>query len=151
MRVRVAAAVAVTVIAFVVYTIAGQGPRLVPIALLVAVAILALGAAYDAMVEHGATWPELRPRVTTPGSDRALAAYVRLLESDATSASADTRLRDLLCRIADERLDRRRGLTRSDPGARELLGTDLLDLLDGPPRKVSRRQLDDHLRRIEAL
>jgi len=151
MRLRAAAAVGVTVVAWVVFTLADRGPRAVPLALLVLVTVFVLGAAYDAMAEHGPVWPDLRPRVTTPGSDRSLAAYVRLLESNETSSTADPRLRDLLRRLTDERLARRHGLARTDPAARELLGRDLLTFLDGPPRKPSRRQLDDHLRRIEAL
>jgi hypothetical protein len=92
----------------------------------------------------------VRP-ISLPGSDVRLAAYVRLVENHLTARTPDHGLRDRLGALCDERLERRRGLRRTDPAARGLLGGDLLRYLEGPPRRLSRDEIDDYLRRIEEL
>lgn len=152
LRGRLLAAAGVVVAAWAVLALLGYGPRALPVAVLGLVAVLALGAAYDAVVWHGPRWPqpgELSP--VRSGSDRHVAAYQRLLDSNATAKVPDERLQDLLGRLVDLRLEQRHGLTREDPEAAGLLGRDLLALLNGRPRRVPSRELDAHLRRIEAL
>lgn len=133
----------------------GLGPRLLPVGALVLLGVLVVGAVRDAGAGGGEAgesgWPEPPPRVTGRGSDRHLAAYVRMLEGAETADVPDSRTRDELRRLCDARLARRHRLTHADPEARALLGDDLADLLVAPPRRIGRRRLDAHLRRIEAL
>lgn len=136
---------------WVVLSLIGDAPRVVPLAGIVLVIAAVGGAIYDALTWHGPTWPAPAPAPSTPGRDRHLAVYERILDSNATSDVPDERLRDSLRRLVDLRLEQRRGLTRDDPTAADLLGPDLLRLLAAPPRRVSRRELDAHLRRIEEL
>lgn len=137
---------------WVVLGLIGDAPRVVPLAGIVLVIAAVGGAIYDALAWHGPTWPAPAPAPsTTPGRDRHLAVYERILDSNATSDVPDERLRDSLRRLVDLRLEQRHGLTRDDPMAADLLGQDLLRLLAAPPRRVSRRELDAHLRRIEEL
>ena len=106
----------------------------------------------DNVVDSGLPWtadPE-RPMLVA-GADAHLASYVRMVESHLTAAAPDAALRDRLRALCDERLARRRGLSREDPAARELLGEDLLADLAAPPRRLTRARIDDHLRRIEEL
>jgi hypothetical protein len=134
-----------------VLAIVGLGPRVVPIVAMVLLAALVMGAVEDLHDDETPPWPQPPPAAPTAGNDRQLAAYVRMLESDETAAIPGPRTREVLRRLCDERLARRHRLVRTDPAARELLGDDLADLLDGPPRRIGRRRLDAHLRRIEAL
>lgn len=136
---------------WVVLSLIGDAPRLVPLTGILLVIAAVGGAIYDALAWHGPTWPVPSSAPSAPGRDRHLAVYERILESNATSDAPDERLRDSLRRLVDLRLEQRRGLTRDDPMAADLLGPDLLRLLSAPPRRVSRRELDAHLRRIEEL
>lgn len=120
---------------------------------LVVMLVFVVGAlVVDCLGESGPPWTvePARP-LTVPGADPALAAYVRLIEGHLTAATPDTALRDRLRALCDERLARRNGLTRDDPGAVALLGQDLVDDLAGPARRLTRQRIDDHLRRIEEI
>lgn len=152
LRSRLLVAVGVVVIAWVALALLGYDPRVLPVAVLGTVVVLGLGAAYDSMVWHGPRWPPPAARpVSSPGRDRHLASYERIVDSNATSKEVDDRLRNLLRRLVDLRLEQRHGLARDEPEAAEMLGPDLLAVLNGPPRRISSRELDTHLRRIEAL
>jgi hypothetical protein len=129
----------------------GLGPRVAPIAALVFVVVLVLGAVQDTHGGEVPPWPDPAPPDTPAGGERHLAAYVRMLESNETAASPEPRTRDALRRLCDVRLARKHRLSRADPAARELLGDDLVALLDGPPRRIGRARLDAALRRIESL
>jgi len=120
--------------------------------LLVALGVTVSGLVLDSMGDSGPPWTAEGGRDLVPaGADERLAGYVRLLESHLTADAAGTGLRDRLAALCDERLERRHGLTRSDPEARELLGVDLAQDLSGPPRRLSRAEIDDYVRRIEDL
>ena len=106
----------------------------------------------DTLADDAPAWDDdpVRP-MSVAGSDHRLAAYVRLVESHLTSTAADAGLRDRLALLADERLARGHALTRQDPEAEVLLGTDLLRDLNGPVRRLSRTEIAHHLERIERL
>jgi hypothetical protein len=119
--------------------------------------VVGLGAAVVVLVwaslgESPGRWSaEPQQSVRPAGADLQLGAYVRLIESHLTSATADPALRDRLAVLCDERLARRHGLTRDDPAARDLLGDALLADLAAPPRRLGRREIEAHLTRIEQL
>lgn len=151
LRGRLVLTIVAGVAGWILLRLLGDGPRLLPLAGILLVVAGGLGAIYDSLVWHGPTWPAPSSPPPGQGRDRHLAVYERILESNATSDIPDERLRDALRRLVDRRLEQRRGITRIDPEAVDLLGPDLLLLLDAPPRRVSRRELDTYLRRIEAL
>lgn len=151
MRRRLIGAAVVTALTSAVLAVVGLGPRVVPIAALVFVVVLVMGALQDTHSEEVPEWPKPPAWESVLGSERHLAAYVRMLESNETSAFPEPRTRDSLRRLCDVRLARKHRLVRTDPAARELLGDDLSALLDGPPRRIGRRRLDAYLQRIESL
>lgn len=150
-RRRLILAAVVTALTCAVLALVGLDPRVVPIGAVVFVVVLVPGALQDAHGEEIPEWPKPSAWESVPGSDRHLAAYVRMLESNETSAFPEPRTRDSLRRLCDVRLARKHRLVRTDPAARELLGDDLSALLDGPPRRIGRRRLDAYLQRIESL
>lgn len=128
------------------------GPDHARVALIVALGVLVVSLVVDSLGGGVAAWSAepVRPMIV-PGADAQLAAYVRLLESHRTAATPDAGLRDRLAALCDERLARRHGLTRQDPRAADLLGEALLRDLAGPVRRLSAREIDAHLTRIERL
>jgi hypothetical protein len=136
----------------VVFTVVDFEPHALRLGMLVALCVVASGLLLDSLGDSGATWAsQPMPPLTPPGSDHRLAAYVRLVEGHLTAAAPDQTLRDRLRALCDERLERRRGLSRGDPAAEALLGADLLRDLAAPPRRFTGAEIDDYLRRIEEL
>lgn len=122
------------------------------LALLVLLSAAVLALVWDTLGDSGPPWTvvPLRP-VVQAGSEQRLAGYVRLIESHLTASQPDAALRDRLATLCDERLARRHGLTRHDPGAEALLGSDMLRDLAGPVRRLTRADVDRYLERIESL
>lgn len=127
-------------------------PNHLRLALIVAVTAAALFVVWDGLADSGPPWSvaPVRP-MNQPGNDQRLAGYVRMVESHLTAASPEPGLRNRLASLCDERLVRRHGLTRQDPGAEALLGSDLLSALDGPVRRFQPAEIDRFLERIESL
>ncbi|MFC5178362.1 hypothetical protein [Nocardioides taihuensis] len=149
---RAVVLVGVALVADVALTWLDYRPDHLKLLLVVVVVLGSVVVLIDTMVDSEPGWDvePLRP-MTVPGSDHGLSSYVRTIEGHLSAASPDAALRDRLRRLCDERLQRRHGLTRDDPRARDLLGDDLLDDLAGPPQRLSRARIDDHLTRIEEL
>ena len=149
---RAAGAAALFVALDIVFTVVDFEPDHLRLALLVALAVAVLGLFTDSLGEGGAVW-RVEPMGTggVTATDPHLASFVRILESHLTARTADTALRDRLAVLCDERLTRRHALTRDDPAAAALLGSELLRDLAGPPRRMRREEIDGHLRRIEEL
>jgi hypothetical protein len=114
----------------VTLTLAGYAPDALRLALLVCVGVTATGLVLDGMVVSGpALWTEHPvPSVVPPGADVRLGAYVRLVEDHLSSPTPGAALRDRLVTLSDGRL---------------------AEELSGPPRRLSRAEIDDYLRRIE--
>lgn len=114
------------------------GPRVVPLVLLVATAVVASWVVVDGVTVVITDWGRPAGAEPTPaGRDRLLATYRRVLEGHATARHPDGALRDRLLELA-----RLRG-PHDDP----VLHT----LATGPPRRLSPTEIDDILRRIEQL
>jgi hypothetical protein len=149
---RGALAVALVLALDVLLTVFDFAPDHLRLALLVALAVAVVSLVVDGLTDAASAW-----RVERVGSggvtttDTHLATYVRVLESHLTARGADTALRNRLATLCDERLARRRALSRDDPAAEALLGSALLRDLAGPPRRLRREEIDDYLRRIEEL
>ena len=149
---RAAGAAVLAVALDIVLSIFDFAPDHVRLALLVALGVAVMGLVSDSVGQPGAVWRvEPMGRGGVIATDRHLASYVRILESHLTARTADTALRARLAALCDERLSRRHGLTRDDPGAEALLGPELLHELAGPPRRLRREEIYRYLRRIEDL
>jgi hypothetical protein len=114
----------------VTLTLVDYAPDALRLALLVGVGVAATSLVLDGMAASGpAVWSDhpVHP-VVPPGADLRLAAYVRLVEDHLTAPTPGAALRDRLVTLSDGRL------------AGEL---------SGPPRRLSRAEIDDYLRRIE--
>jgi hypothetical protein len=137
---------------YVGLTVFDYQPRLLPLALLVTVGVSVAWSAVDTLGELGPNWEVGRSSASLgPGQDARLATYLRIIESHTTSSAPDADLRDRLALLMDQRLAQRHDLDRRDPQARELVGADLLALVEGPARRMTYDEIDRHVRRIEEL
>jgi hypothetical protein len=149
---RAAGTVALVVVLDVVLTRFDFAPDHLRLALVVALGVAVVGLVVDSLAEGGSTWPaEPMSSGGATATDPHLASYVRILESHLTARGGDAALRNRLATLCDERLARRHALARDDPAAEALLGPELVGVLSGPPRRLTREQIDGCLRRIEGL
>lgn len=126
---RALAALLVYALAEVALSALDFAPHALRLALLVGLAVAALGLARDALSDSGPGWAaQPVPPLVPPGSDARLGAYVRLIEDNLTARTPGTGLRDRLVALSGGRL---------------------ADELAGPPRRLSRSEIDAYLRRIE--
>jgi hypothetical protein len=127
-------------------------PDPVRFALLVAICTALLGLLRDALNLGEPSWriDVERPSVRDSGDPR-LVRNVGVMESHLSSRTPDHTLRDRLGVLADQVLRQRHGLHRGDPAAAAVLGPELTDVLSGPPRRLSRAEIDRCLTIIEEL
>jgi hypothetical protein len=146
------AALVTFAIAWVLLAIARTDPDPVRLALLVGTCTAVLGLVLDAMADNGPSWdvPVERPSLLEGGDPR-LAQYVGLLEAHESARVEDRALRDRLGMVVSGVLAQKHGLSRDDPRAAELLGPELTQVLEGPPRRLTRAEVDRCLTRIEEL
>ncbi|WP_028642592.1 hypothetical protein [Nocardioides sp. URHA0020] len=133
-------------------TLVDAGPDPLRLALLVATCTVLLGLVLDALDDAEPSWSvEVEePSVRDSGETR-MVRYVGLIEAHESSRAPDRALRDRLGVLADQVLQQRHGLRRDDPGAGVLLGPELSEMLDGPPRRLSRAEISHYLSTIEEL
>ena len=125
--------------------------------------IVALVAAVSGLVSDalGAEEPTQRlwgidaqDSVRPAGQDARLSFLVRVLSQHQVSRHPDGHLTACLTDLADRRLQQRHGVRREHEPERaaELLGPDLDRVLtEAPGRRLSPKEIDRHLRRIEEL
>lgn len=149
---RLTLSAAVFVGVYVVLRLQSNEPELGGLLLLGAVCAAMVWLVLDVLVDSRPVWMiDADPPTTPPQLDPRLATHVRILEHHLTSAAPDAALRDSLARLARDRLSQRRGLHPDDAEARELLGPELLSVIDGSTRRISLTELDRHVRRLEEL
>ena len=149
---RVAGALLLTGALFIAFTVLDLEPQPLPLALVVLVGVVGLGLVVDGLAVDDQSWTvEMVHRATPQGQDPRFALHLRTLESHLSAQTPEPALRDRLGDLAGRRLQQRHGLHLGDPRAAELLGPDLTAVLDGPPRRLRRTEIDRHLRRIEEL
>jgi hypothetical protein len=139
-------------VAWVVLAVARTDPDPVRLALLVATCTAVLGLVLDGLADNGPSWdvPVERPSILEAGDPR-LSQYVGLLEAHESARVEDRALRDRLAMVVTGVLAQKHGLSRDDPRAAELLGAELSGVIDGPPRRLSRAEVERCLTRIEEL
>jgi hypothetical protein len=126
-------------------------PDLLRLVLLVGVGVGMLSLVLDTAVIPEPDWEVVSSHpVLPPGQDIGLNRNVRMLENHLTSRTVEPVLQLRLTRLTDDRLSRL-GLRRGDPGVAELLGPTLSDVIESPPRQLSRATLEECIRRIEEL
>jgi hypothetical protein len=150
---RIGSALGLTIVLWVAFELLKFEPHPGRLALMTCVCVAFAWLIGDGLVEPGPSWKvPLQPqRIFPPGADRRVGVYAGILESHRTSAEPDANLRDRLADLTDRRLLQRLGLTRSHPTAREILGEDLLAVVEGPPRRLTTNEVDRLIRRIEEL
>jgi hypothetical protein len=123
-------------------------PRLV---LLVFMGIAVVGLVLDFSSVPEPDWEVVTARPVVPaGQDPGLSRNVRMLENHLTARTVEPVLKRRLTLLVDLQLAER-GLRRGDPGVDERLGPTLCDVIDSPPRQLSRTTVEECIRRIEEL
>ena len=126
-------------------------PRPLPTLLLVVAVVAILGMLSDSSGSDPADWsPATEYAGSAAGQDAGLASNMRLLENHLTAREADPILQARLTRMTDDRLAHL-GLSRGDPDVRRRLGPTLTGVIDGPPRRLQRAEIEECVRRIEEL
>lgn len=136
----------------VLLTVLDLDPDPLRLALLVGTYTALLGLVVDALSGDEPVWTvESEPPSARAGGDPRLGRYVALLESHLSAKEDDRALRDRIGVLSDQVLRQRHGLGRDDPGAVELLGPELAEVISGPPRRLAPALMDRCLTRIEDL
>ena len=151
-RWRAAWAVVAAAALYVVARLLDFDPDPVRLTLLVLVCLAAAALFVDAIGGDDQGW-DVVPVTWVPqaGMDHGFSSYLRVLEGHLTVDVPDNVLSDRLAGLARLRLEQRHGLLLGDPRADELLGPELTAVLTGPPRRLSRAEIDRCVRRIEEL
>jgi hypothetical protein len=136
----------------VVLVVLDTEPDAVRLALLVAICVAVLGLMLDALGDSDPLWEVPVEQVSARATgDSRLSRYANLLEAHLSARTLDTSLQDRLGQLADQILRQRHNLTRDDPRADELLGPELVAVLNGPARRLDSAAIDRCLTRIEEL
>jgi hypothetical protein len=132
-------------------TIEDTHPRPLPTLLLVCAVVAVFGMLTDSSGADPADWSPMTELATsTTGQDVGLAGNVRLLENHLSAREVDSLLPARLARMTADRLSRL-GMSRADPAIVRQLGPTLTAVLDGPPRRLRREEIEECIRRIEEL
>jgi hypothetical protein len=123
-------------------------PRLV---LLVFMGVAVVGLVLDFSSVPAPDWEVVTAHPVLPaGQDPGLSRNVRMLENHLTSRTVEPVLQRRLGLLVDQQLAGF-GLRRGDPGVDERLGLTLCEVIDSPPRQLSRTTVEECIRRIEEL
>lgn len=151
-RRRLASSVAVAVVLYAVLVLLDFDPDPLRLTLLVLVCLAGVALFSDTFGADEGAWSVESVRFATPpGQDHRFASFIRVIESHLTADVPDAALRDRLATVAARKLEARHGLRLGEPGADELLGPELVAVLDGPPRALGKNEIDRCVRRIEEL
>jgi hypothetical protein len=123
-----------------------------PLLLLVAFATSVFALVNVGSISDGPDWTVHSTQVhSVSGQDTRLMMYTRAISGHLDARVPDHTLRDRLADLADGRLRQRHATHLHDPAAVELMGADAVAVLTGPPRRLSREEIDRCVRRIEEL
>ena len=149
---RLLGGVLLTAVLYPFFILVKFGPHLGPLLVVVLAGVALAWLMYDAMGATPQGWAVPRASYANPpGHDARTAAYLRLIEDQLTAREANPRLRDRLRTLADLRLRQQHDLELTDPRAEALLGPAVMAVLTGPPQRLSSRDIDQTLTRIEEL
>ena len=135
-----------------VFTVMSFEPDAVRLALLVGLGTATAGLLLDSVNTSSLSWDVVAvSQTTTRPNDPRTARYLSLLQAHTTARAPAPAVRDRIASLAELVLLQRHGLQRHDLEAVRLLGPDLVRVLDEPPRRLSRTEIDRYLTRIEDL
>ena len=127
-------------------------PRPFQLLLLVLLLMAVLALANVSLISDGPDWSvDSVMAVSPPGQDTRLGMYTRVIAGHLDSRDPDPALRDRFAELADRRLRQRHGMAIRDPGATRLLGADVVELLTGPAKRLTRDQIQHCVQKIEEL
>ncbi|SFI81062.1 hypothetical protein [Nocardioides psychrotolerans] len=149
---RAALAVVVAAAVLTIGELADTGFDVARVCLLVVLAVAATGFVLDALGKPAPTWGTDTVRPAAPrGLDLQTQRYLSVMESHLAATLPDRALRDRLVLLAERTLRVRHGETPGSVRGQELLGPELLGLVDDPPRRLTRSEIERHVQRIESL
>lgn len=149
---RALVAALLTVLSYVIALLMDFDPDPARLALVVATATALFSVAHQSMTDMPASWlPQPRLPTRPLGQDTGTNTTMRMLESHLTAADPSPLLRDRLARLAEARMRQRHGIGLADPEASELLDEHTLGVLRGPVRRLSKKDIDRTVSRIEEL
>lgn len=125
-----------------------------PVRLLLVVALVAglSGLLLDALPDLTPAWEvDVMHMPLTRGADQRTGFYVRLLDSHLKARTPDELVRDRLATLAEQTLRLRHDETLGTRRARDLLGPAVTRVIDAPPRRLSRAEIERCITRIEEL
>jgi hypothetical protein len=126
--------------------------RFWPLLLLVVFVTAVFGLVHVGLVSDGPDWDVYSVQSATPaGQDARLGMYTRVIAGHLDARVPDPLLRDRFANLAERRLLQRHGVGLRDPRAAALLGDEASAILTGPPRRLSREEIDRCVRTIEEL
>jgi hypothetical protein len=148
---RAAVAALIVLAVFAVARYEHTTPDPLRVVLLVGAGVGVISLILDTAVIPEPDWEvETAHPVLPSGQDLGLNRNLRMLENHLTSRTVEPVLQLRLRRLTDDRLARL-GLRRGEPGVAELLGPTLSDVIESPPRQLTRATLEECVRRIEEL
>jgi hypothetical protein len=144
--------VAVFGLFWVLLTLLDLEPRPWRLLLLVGLLMSVLALVSLGVVTEGPDWEVVTVTpVTEPGQDARLAMYTRVIGGHLDSRQVDPGLRDRLATLTDARLRQRLGIGLDEAVATGRLDRHLVDVVTGPPRRLTRHEIETCVRRIEEL
>ena len=149
---RALVAALLTAVSYVIALLMDFDPDPARLALVVATATALFSVAHQSMTDIPASWLA-QPRLPTRplGQDTGTNSAMRMLESHLTAADPSPLLRDRLAQLAESRMRQRHGVGLADPQAAELLDQQSLEVLRGPVRRLSKKDIARTVSRIEEL
>ncbi|MEJ7831400.1 MAG: hypothetical protein WKF79_00660 [Nocardioides sp.] len=125
-----------------------------PVRLFLVVALVAglAGLLVDVIPDETPPWEfDVIHMAVTRGADQRTGFYVRLLESHLKARTPDESVRDRLADLADQTLRLRHDERLCTARGRELLGPEVVRVVDGPLRRLSVIEIERAITRIEEL
>lgn len=127
-------------------------PDPVRVVLLTAVVVVLVGLLLDAGPPPAPTWELEEPHLGEQHRrDPHTAANLRILQHHLAMDRADSALRDRLAQLAEQVLMVRHGEPPETARAYELMGPELTGVVNDPPRRLTREEIERCVHRIETL
>lgn len=150
--IRVPFVLVITGVTWGIATLMDFRPDLLLVLLYVTVGTALFSVAYQTFRDSPVSWEpqqsvSMRPLSQDVGTNSAM----RMLESHLTAAEPNALVRDRLGRLAEARMRQRHGFGLADPKAHDLLGEQVLTVLQGPVRRLNKFDIARIVTRIEEL
>jgi hypothetical protein len=150
--IRIPFVIVITLVTWVVATVMDFRPDLALLTLYVAVGTALFSVAYTSFGDAPVGWePQETVSMRPLGQDAGTNSAMRMLENHLATSEPTAMVRDRLARLAEARMRQDHGIGLSDPEAVDLLDDQTLHLLRGPVRRLTKKEIDRIVTRIEEL